>query len=141
MPQRRMPKFVWVSTRRTAAVVDCVAEYVDRTYLLHTFLHNQTWMPEEFASTELVVMEIPPVTLSRFEHDLLRVVRKIRTAGTHVLILVQPSLRKRTQRSLWIHRCNLLDYVPFRFQQMCSCQLGDTVPGCHYTYYVGAAIV
>ncbi len=32
-----------------------------------------------------------------------------------------------------------MDYVPFRFQQMCSCQLGNAVAGCHFAYYVGAS--
>jgi hypothetical protein len=92
---------------------------------------------DELSSAHLVAIEIPPVALKGFEHDLLHLVAKIRAIGPHVAIIVQPSLRRQTQQALWIHRWNKLDNRPFRLIQTCSCQLGNRCQGCHFPILVG----
>ncbi len=79
------------------------------------------------------------MTLENIGHDLLRLVAKIRKLGPHVAVVVQPSLRRKTQRSLWVQHWSPLDSVPFRFVQHCSCQMGDVVLKCPFAYYVGCS--
>ncbi len=43
---------------------------------------------DELSSAHLVAIEIPPVALKGFEHDLLHLVAKIRAIGPHVAIIV-----------------------------------------------------
>ena len=71
-----------------------------------------------------------------------RLYNNLTTAGPKVAMIVQPSLRQRSTKSLWVHRWNSMAgsqtterSIP-KFQQTCSCQLGDPVPGCHFTYYI-----
>ena len=59
--------------------------------------------------------------------------------GPETLVIVQPSMRRRSNKTLWVHRWNQLHQSPFKFYQTCSCQTGNAVPGCHLTCYVGAS--
>ena len=74
---------------------------------------------------------------ARFEHDLLNYVHKMLALNVLVLIVVQLSLRRKTNKALWVHKWIRMAHVPF-FYQTCSCKTGDCVPGCHLTYYVGS---
>ena len=76
---------------------------------------------------------------SRFEHDLPNYVHKLLALNVLVLAVVQPSLRRKTNKALWVHKWNRMAHVPFKFYQTCSCKTGDCVPGCHLTYYVGSS--
>ena len=91
----------------------------------------------ELSSAHLVVLEIPPVVTVRFEHDLLSFVQKLLALNLTILALVQPSLRRRSNKTLWVHKWNRLTHIPFKFYQTCSCKTGDQVRGCHLTYYIG----
>ncbi len=130
-------RLIWVSTRKAMGISDVVAKHVVAVHPLHQLLQNPMLSMEEFAAVNLVALEVPPVTLAGFEHDLLRKVAKLCAANVPVAILVQPSLRKRTQRALWVSKWNLLSDVPFTFRQTCSCKMGNAAPGCHFTYYLG----
>ena len=128
----------WISTRRASGATDYVASHLSGSYLLHTMLRNVMLPLAELSQVHLVAMEIPAVAFAGFEHDLLKLVAKIQTVGPRQCVIVQPSLRKKTQRSLWVHRWNSMAQAPFRLHQTCSCKMGNPVPGCHFTYYVGA---
>ena len=92
---------------------------------------------DELSQNDLVVLEIPPVTLTNFENDLLTLVNNLRQLGPRVLMVVHPSLRKRMQHYLWVHRWAQLNNTPFRLEQTCSCKLGNYAPNCHVPLYVG----
>ena len=61
---------------------------------------------EEFACNDLVAIEVPPLTRASFDSDLYRLVTKIQNLGPKVAVIVQPSMRKKTQRSLWVQYWN-----------------------------------
>ena len=73
------------------------------------------------------------------KHHQLDVVQRIRSTGPEVLIIVQPSLRRKSNKTLWVHKWNRLDKAPFRFHQTCSCKHGTEVQGCHLTCLIGSS--
>ena len=132
-------KVVWVSTRRGGQVADAIAGNVVERYVLQDVLTNGTALFHEFSEADLVVFEVPPVTRPQFEHKMLDVVQKVLNSGPGVMVVVQPSLRRKTNKSLWISKWNMLSHAPFKFSQTCSCRTGNRIPGCHLTCYVGCS--
>eukprot|EP00974_Lingulodinium_polyedra_P088105 8543608-Lingulodinium_polyedra.AAC.1 len=102
-------------------------------------LANVTAPLHELSSAHAVVLEAPPIVTPRFEHDLLHLVTRIRAVGPEVAVIVQPSMRKRPNKTLWVTKWNLLPHAPFKFHQTRSCKTGNSVPGCHFTCLVGAS--
>ncbi len=94
-------KLIWISTRKAAPAADALAANIAGCYLLHELLASVKLPLDELSSAHLVAIEIPPVALKGLEYDLLHLVAKIRAIGPHVAIIVQPSLRRRTQQALW----------------------------------------
>ena len=76
---------------------------------------------------------------AKFERDLLNFVQKLLALHVHVLVVVQPSLRKKNNKSLWVRKWNHLAQIPFKFYQTCARRTGNPVPDCHLTYYVGCS--
>ena len=107
--------------------------------LLHELLASVKLPLDELTRSHLVVMEIPPASLSGIEHTLLRLIVKIRELGAHVAMIVQPNLRKRTQQPFWAQRWNRIKHRPFDFRQQCSRMLGNAVPGCHRKLLIGCS--
>ena len=130
-------KLIWISTRKAAPAADALAANIAGCYLLHELLASVKLPLDELSSAHLVAIEIPPVALKGFEHDLLHLVAKIRAIGPQVAIIVQQSLRRQTQQALWIHRWNRLDNRPFQITQTCSSRLGNTCQGCHFPVLLG----
>ena len=131
-------RVAWISTRRGEPAADAIAGCVIGRYVLHDMLTNMKAPLDELSTAHAVVLEAPSIVTARFEHDMLTLVQKIRSIGPEVAIIVQPSLRRRSNKTLWVHRWNRLHNVPFKFCQTCSCKLGNRVPGCHLTCLVGA---
>ncbi len=77
------------------------------------------------------------MTQHGFEHDLLRMVSKIRQVGPQVAILVLPQERRQAQTALWVHKWNRIGHVPFVFTKTCVCRMGSTAPGFHFTVLIG----
>ena len=102
-------------------------------YVLHDMLASTLAPMHELSMAHLVVVEVPPVVTSRFEHDLLNYVYKLLALNVLVLAVVQPSLRRKTNTTLWVHKWNRMAHVPFKFYQTCLCKTGDCVQGCHLT--------
>ena len=93
----------------------------------------------ELSTAHVVALEVSPIVTAKFEHDLLNFVHKLLALNVIVLTVVQPSLRRKSNKSLWVHKWNQLPHVPFKFYQTCSCKTGNQVLGCHLTYYVGCS--
>ena len=108
-------------------------------YVPHVMMARMTAPLDELSTAHAVVLEAPPITAVRFEHDMLNLVARIQAQGPAVAIIVQPSLRRKSNKTLWVHRWNRLEHVPFKFRQTCSCKTGNAVPGCHLTCLIGAS--
>ena len=92
-----------------------------RTYLLHQLLASVKLPLDELAHAHLAVLKVPPLTQQGFEHDLLRMVSKIRQVGPQVAILVFPQERRQAQTALWVHKWNRINHIPFVFVKTCVC--------------------
>ncbi len=130
-------KISWISTRKASAAAGSIAGNLLNSFVLHEMVVNVRAPLHELSPAHLVMLEVPPLSAPRFEHDFLALVQKIRALGPEIAVIVQPSFRKQTNKALWVHKWNFLQHVPFRFSQTCSCQLGGGTPGCHFTCYVG----
>ena len=130
-------KVAWISPRKTAYAADVLAASLTSTYLLHTILTSVELPLAELSVNHLVAIDVPANSQPHFEHKLLKAVAKIRNTGPHVAVIVQPSLRKLTQRSTWVYAWNQMKHRPFTFKQTCSCCMGDGSPGCHFVYFIG----
>ena len=93
---------------------------------------------DELSTAHAVVLEAPSIVTHKFEHDMLNFTQKILSQCPALAIIVQPSLRRKSNKSLWVHRWNRLHNAPFKFRQTCSCQTGNAVPGCHLTCMIGS---
>ena len=129
---------VWVSTRRALPAADALAANVLERYVLHDVMGRLTALYQEFSQAHVAVLEVPPSVSPSYEHKLLDVISRIKAAGPEVAVIVQPSMRRRSDKSLWVHKWNQLRHAPFRFRRTCSCQTGNAVPGCHFALYIGA---
>ena len=129
----------WISTRRAHAAADRLAGHVLGPYLLHDCMADVKAPLQELSQAQAVVLEVPPVCRPKFEHDLLNLVHKILNITSTLVVLVQPSVRRKSNKALWLQRWNNMSGVPFRFYQTCSCKTGNTVPGCRLTCYVGCS--
>ena len=136
----REVRFAWISPRGTATIADVASAHLTSSYLLHSALTSIELPLNEFSVNNLVAFDVPATYSPKFEQALLKAVSKIRRMGPHVVVFVQPSLRKKTQRSTWVQSWNESSHTPFRFYQTCSCQLGNGAPGCHFVYYLGTSI-
>ena len=131
-------RVAWISTRRAHAATDKIAGHVLGPYLLHDFMADVKAPLQELTQAHAVVLEVLPVCKPKFEHDLLNLVHKILNVASALVVVVQPSVRRKSNKALWMQKWNNMSDVPFRFYQTCSCKTGDTVPGCHLTCYVGS---
>ena len=118
--------------------MDILAGNITNRYILNDVLSQGAALFHEFAEADLVAFEVPPVTRPQFGHDMLDVVQRIRNSGPDVMVVVQPSLRRKT-KDLWISKWNMLSHTPFKFHQTCSCKTGNRVLGCHLTCFVGCS--
>ena len=70
-------RIIWVSTRKAGPAADGLAANIAGCYLLHELLASVKLPLDELSSAHLVAVEIPPVALEGFEHDLFHLVAKI----------------------------------------------------------------
>ena len=94
----------------------------------------------ELSAADAVMLEISPTADRRYEHTVLDLINRIVPQCAKVTVLVQPSLRRKSERPTWVHRWNQLQNTPFKFQRTCSCKLGNHTPNCHFTYLVGSTV-
>ena len=121
----------------TGANVEC-------RFLLHDTLYKESFREKHFtelAKTDLVILDVPPVSEAHLEHRLLTFVTDLLQANTPVAVIVEPGLRRRQpMKSLWVSRWNELATVPFKFFQTCSCKVGSSRLGMHFTAYIGNSL-
>ena len=106
-PRNKLPvdyRIAWISTRRGFEAADHFAENLMGRYLLADMIADKENQMHEVKSAHLVAIEAPPVAKPLFEHELIALIRKIRALGPEVLLVIQPSIRKRSTRCLWAHR-------------------------------------
>ena len=127
-----------ISTRRAQPAADALKDRLHSKYVLHDMLTSVTAPLHELSSAQLVLLEIPSVVVAGFEHTMLAFVHKLLALNVTVCAIVQPSLRRRNNRTPWVNKWNYLPHAPFKFSQTCSCKLGNNL-GCHLTYYVGCS--
>ena len=122
-------------------MADGLAGNIVNRYVLHDVITSGSALFQEFSKADLVAFEVPPVTRPQFEHRVLEIVQRIGSngAGPEVLVVTQPSLRRKTNEALWISKWNLMNHIPFKFHQTCSCKTGNSVEGCHSTCDVGCS--
>ena len=131
-------KVVWIATRKNLEVAaDALGERLLNSHLLHDLLHVKSSLPE-LSQAWLVAAELPANVEDGFEQLALSFTAKVLKQCPRMLMVVQPSFRRRSNRSVWVTRWNQhRGFKPFEFSQTCSCRVGDGVPGCHVTTYVG----
>ena len=130
-------KVAWISTRRGSPAAEHIAGHLHSNYLLHDMMRSVTAPLDELSTAHAVVLEAPSIAMQRFEHDMLNLINKITSQCPNLAVIVQPSLRRKSNKTLWISRWNRLHKAPFKFQQTCSCKVGDAVPGCHMALLIG----
>ena len=142
-PKRPPPadfRVAWISTRRGHDAADAISANLFHRYHLHSLIRSVTAPLTELSAADAVMLEIPPTADRRYEHTILDFVNRIIPQCAKVTILVQPSLRRKSERPTWVQRWNLLHNTPFKFQRTCSCKLGNHVPNCHFTFLVGSTV-
>ena len=131
-------RIVWISTRKFLDVADVLPD--DRLlsrHLLHDVLHLKSTLPE-LSQAWLVAAELPANVEGGFEQTAMAFAAKALKQCPRLVLIVQPSLRRHSNRSVWMSRWNRhCGQTPFGFSKTCSCRVGDGVPGCHVTTYVG----
>ena len=133
----RNSKVAWISTRRGGPAADYLAGHLHSSYVLHDMMRSVTAPLDELSTAHAVVLEAPSIAMQRFEHDMLNLTNKITSQCPNLAVIVQPSLRRKSNKTLWVSRWNRLHKAPFKFQQTCSCKLGNAVPGCHMALLIG----
>ena len=129
---------MWIATRKFLPVAEeALGQRLLDSFLLHNVLHVKSPLPELTAASH-VAIELPANVEKGFEQLALDFHERVRTQCSQTFMIVQPSLRRRSNRSTWISRWNQhRGTIPFLFRETCSCLAGDGVPGCHITVYVG----
>ena len=119
-PQYASPSFpvALIATRRVRDIAAMMSPGQVTTYLLHEMVASPNMSLDEFARYPLIVIEVPPLCLDNFEKTLSKLVHKFRDQGSQVALMVQPSLRKQTHRSLCMQRRNKMQNVPFLLKKI-----------------------
>ena len=133
-------KIAWVSTRRGEPAADQIAGHLHSSYLLHDMMRSLTAPLDELSTAHAVVLEAPSIVAQRFEHNMLNLIVRITPQCPHLAVIVQPSLRRKSNKTLWVSRWNRLRSTPFKFRQTCSCKMGNAAPGCHLALLVGTTM-
>ena len=92
----REVRFAWISPRGTATIADIASAHLTSSYFLHSVLTSIELPLNAFSTNSLVAFDVPATYSPKFEQALLKAVSKIRRMGPHVVVFVQPSLRKKT---------------------------------------------
>ena len=134
------PRVAWIATRKALNVAsEALGNRLLSSHLLHDMLHVKSTLPELNAAS-LVATELPANVERGYEQYVLSFAARAMKHCPRILMIVQPSLRRRSNRSIWVTRWNQSRGIkPFEFSRTCSCLVGNGVPGCHVTMYVGTS--
>ena len=131
-------KVVWIATRKHKDLAESAfGDSLLSSHLLHDMLHVKSTLPELRAAS-LVAIELPANVESGYEQTVLSFTTRALKQCPRMLMVVQPSLRRRSNRSTWVTRWNQhRGFKPFLFKQTCSCLAGGGAAGCHVPTFVG----
>ena len=107
-------------------------------YLLNDVLQSEEAPLDEFSKAGSVIIEAPPVASSGYEQKMTALIHKVRALGVRHAVVVMPSLRRKTNKSLWVSKWNRNTSSPFVFHQYCSCKFGSD-HGSHLAVYIGCS--
>ena len=102
MTEANLPKTArigLVTTRRAQPAADMLAGTVMAKYILHDMMASTTAPMHELSIAHVVALEVPPIVTAKFEHDLLNFVHKLLALNVLVLAVVQPSLRRKSNKA------------------------------------------
>ena len=104
-------KSAWVSTRRGKPAADQIAGHLHSSYLLHDMMRSLTAPLDELFTAHAVVLEAPSIVAQRFEHNMLNLIGRVIPQCPHRAVIVQPSLRRKSNKTLWMSRWNRSSFV------------------------------
>ena len=133
-------RVAWIATRKALPVAEAaLGKHLFGSYLFHDMVYVKSSLPELLAASS-VAIELPANVEGGYEQKILSFVDRVRSQCPRIYMIVQPSLRRRSNRSTWVSRWNQHSgFKPFLFRETCSCRVGDGVPGCHITFYIGTS--
>ena len=111
----RRSRFAWISTRGAETVVDAFSENLIAKHTLARIIHDGAVSLQEFSTASVVMIEAPAVAKARYELAMFEMIQKLKSQGSEVIVLVQPSLRRKSNRTLWVQRWNQMKQTPFKF--------------------------
>ena len=123
-----------ISTRKAQEICDHLKPQCQSAHILHTLMQRMTAACSELQAPN-VLLELPATGSENFHREVLKFVSHLSGAGKTIVALIQPNLRKRIARSVWVERWNTLQNTPFRFKQTCSCRFGTQH---HHTLFLGS---
>ena len=95
-----------IATRKALPVAEAaLGEKLLRSYLLHNLVYVKSSLPELSAASH-VAIELPANVENGFEEKVLSLVDRVRPQCPKIYMIVQPSLRRRSNRSTWVSRWN-----------------------------------
>ncbi len=77
-----------ISTRRAHGAADYLPQNVTKVYTLSEMMNQMKSSLDELSCNHLVVIEAPSDATGNFEHDLYKLVCRVREAGPEVAIIV-----------------------------------------------------
>ena len=134
-----MSKVCWIHTRKTENVLDNASSInITSKHLLNDILHTDSLPFEEIRKSQLVIFEIPPLADVVTSAKVAKVIGLMSKDRQPFAMIVLPSLRRRSNKALWVHKWNRDNMAPCRFMQVCSCKVGAD-PTLHIPYYVACS--
>ena len=95
----------WISTRRGHDAADAISANLLHRYHLHSLMRTVTAPLSELSAADAVMLEISPTADRRYEHSILDFVNRIIPQCAKITIIVQPSLRRKSERPIsTVHR-------------------------------------
>ena len=104
-----------VTTRRAQPAADSLAGRLIAKYVLRDMLASMSAPLHELSNAHVVVLKAPPVVTANFEHDLFNYIHKLLALNLLALVVVQPSLRRKPNKTLWVHKWNQLPQAPLKY--------------------------
>ena len=91
-----------ITTRRAAPVADQFEGKLCAYLVLAEALQSRHTPFAELAAADVVLLEVPPTTQRGFELQLLSVIRRLQALIADLLVVVQPSLRRTSNKASWV---------------------------------------
>ena len=99
-------KVAWIATRKALPVAEAaLGKHLLESYLLHDMLHLKSSLPELKAAS-YVAIELPANVEGGYEQIVLSFLNRVLNQCPKAVMIVQPSLRRRSNRSTWVSRWN-----------------------------------